>query len=450
MAQQATGMQQRDAGSFPAMLDKFKSEIARALPKHLNADRMARIALTAFRRTPALAQCDPKSVFAAVIQASQLGLEPDTLGRSYLIPYKSECQFVPGWKGLVELVNRSGQGTVWTGAVFTGDEFDWALGDAPFVKHRPLGEYGDDNLTHVYAIGRARGSEWPVIEVWPVERVQKHRDRYNKVGIRHYSFANWEMYARKVVLLQVLKYMPMSPELGTAIAMSDASEVGRQNLSVNDAIEGTWAPVPDNQNMSDGVDDSRVSSVASKVAAAAGTTGGATQSGNGASPAPAKDSQWPHQDVKGIWRDSRGIGFMSEVHGMSSSGIPAVNKSGEFCKRRGCDQRKLSEMEAAALAALSGAASGPEPEPAPSADQEPETAENWFDAAQESNGATATGSGVGYPEIHTAIARAASLEACDEAEDLLRSFNGPDEHLAELQNLLTVRRERLASLIDGQ
>jgi phage RecT family recombinase len=83
-----TGAGDEKPKDFPAMLTAWLPEIARALPKHLNADRMSRIALTAFRRTPKLAECDPRSVFAAVIQASQLGLEPDTLGRSYLIPYK--------------------------------------------------------------------------------------------------------------------------------------------------------------------------------------------------------------------------------------------------------------------------------------------------------------------------------------------------------------------------
>jgi recombination protein RecT len=228
---------------FPAMLKKFQSEIERALPKHLNGDRMARIALTAFRRTPALGKCEPASVFAAVIQASQLGLEPDTLGRAYLIPYGRECQFVPGWKGLVDLINRAGTATVWTGAVFEGDKFEYQLGDSPFVRHIPCGEDDPAKLTHVYAVGRVKGSEWPVIEVWPVPRVRKHRDRYNKVGNRHYSFQNWEMYARKVVLLQVIKYMPASAELSAAVSLNDAAEVGSQNLTVKDAIEGSWAPI---------------------------------------------------------------------------------------------------------------------------------------------------------------------------------------------------------------
>jgi recombination protein RecT len=226
--------------TFPAMLKAFLPEIQRALPKHLTGERMARIALTAFRRTPKLAQCDPRSVFAAVIQAAQLGLEPDTMGRAYLIPYGSECQFVPGWKGLVELVNRSGQGTCWTGAVYEGDEVDYALGDSPYIKHKQ-GDAGEV-LTHVYAVGRTKGAEWPIIEIWSIAKVLKHRDRYNKVGKRHYSFENEEMYARKVVLLQVLKYMPASAELVAAIELSDASEMGNQGLTVKDAIEGTWAP----------------------------------------------------------------------------------------------------------------------------------------------------------------------------------------------------------------
>lgn len=238
----ATG-QAAQPKNFPAMLEQFKGEIARALPRHLNPDRMARIALTAFRRTPKLGDCDPRSVFAAVIQAAQLGLEPDTLGRSYLIPYGRECQFVPGWKGLVDLVNRTGNATVWTGAVFQGDEFDYALGDRPFVTHRPSGEDDPNLLTHVYAVGRVKGSEWPVIEVWPISRVKRHRDKYNKVGKRHYSHENMEMYARKVVLLQVIKYMPASADMAAAVGLNDAAETGSQNLTVKDAIDGTWAPV---------------------------------------------------------------------------------------------------------------------------------------------------------------------------------------------------------------
>lgn len=232
--------------AFPAMLQKYQTEVARALPKHISVERMTRIALTAYRRTPKLGECDPRSVFAAVIQASQLGLEPDTLGRSFLVPYKRECQFVPGWKGLVDLVNRAGNATVWTGAVFAGDEFEWQLGDQPFLRHRPLGGDEPDNITHFYAIGKVKGADQAVIECWTSDRVRKHRDRYNKVGNKHYSHLQWEMYGRKVVLLQVLKYLPASPELALAISLNDGAELGSQKLDLKDAIEGTYVCVPEN------------------------------------------------------------------------------------------------------------------------------------------------------------------------------------------------------------
>ena len=240
-------LQQRKKADFPSMLKASFNEVSRALPSHLNPDRMSRIALTAFRRTPKLGNCDPRSVIAAVIQASQLGLEPDTLGRAYLVPYGKECQFIPGWKGLVELVNRSGQGQVWTGAVFQGDKFSYSLGSSPHIEHEPKGEYDERMLQYVYAVGRTNGAEWPVIEVWPIERVTKHRDRYNKVGKSHYSFGNLEMYARKVVLLQVLKYMPMTPEMSTAVELDNAAVAGEQHLNIDDAIEGVYEAVPDDE-----------------------------------------------------------------------------------------------------------------------------------------------------------------------------------------------------------
>jgi len=195
------------------LIQRAIPEMDRALPRHMSGDRLARIALTEFRRNPALAKCDPRSFIGALIKASQLGLEPGVLGQCYLIPYGRECQFVPGWQGLVDLLSRTGRATAWTGAVYVGDTFDYGLGSAPFVSHKPCGEDDPDKITHFYACGKVNGAELPTIEVWTAAKVLKHRDRYNKVGRQHYSFAHPEMYGRKVVLLQVLKYLPKSVEL---------------------------------------------------------------------------------------------------------------------------------------------------------------------------------------------------------------------------------------------
>lgn len=224
---------------FSKILDRMKPQMALALPKHMSADRMARLALTAFSTTPALQKCRTDSILASLMTATQLGLEPGINGQGYLIPYKDTCTFVPGWKGLVDLVSRAGRATVWTGAVYEGDKFDYQLGDEPFCRHKPGDSEG--HFTHVYAIGRVKDAQMPVIEVWTRGKVKKHLAQYNKVGTRHYALeseSNLEMYARKVALLQVLKYMPSSIELANAITVSHAAESGQGAV-----IEGDFVTV---------------------------------------------------------------------------------------------------------------------------------------------------------------------------------------------------------------
>lgn len=248
----ATGQQlaKKTPASFPEMLNAYKVQIASALPKHMNGDRMARVALTCFRQNPKLGDCDPKSVFASIIIGAQLGLEPGILGQAYLVPYydkklgMSICQFIPGWQGMCDLVNRAGRASVWTGAVFQGDEFSYEFGSNPNIHHVSAGNDDQpDRLTHVYAVGRIKGAEYPVIEVWSVAKVARHRDRYNKVGSRHYSYENFEMYGRKVALLQVIKYMPKSIELAIAVGIDHAADSG-QVIDIKEAIDGTFLPAP--------------------------------------------------------------------------------------------------------------------------------------------------------------------------------------------------------------
>lgn len=209
-------------------LNRSKSAIALALPNHLKPDRMLRLALTAFSTTPKLRECTAQSILASIVVASQIGLEPGVAGQGYLIPYGKVCTFVPGWQGLVGLLNNSGRATAWTGAVFDGDEWEFQLGSNPKCVHVPGPNYGDPTkMRWVYACGQVNGSQMPVVEAWPIARVWKHRDKFNKVGARHYSFEHPEMYARKVVLLQVLKYMPRSIELNNAMTAANAAEMNR-------------------------------------------------------------------------------------------------------------------------------------------------------------------------------------------------------------------------------
>lgn len=223
----ATTKELGPVSQFGNFLEKFKPQLKLALPAHMNADRMARLALTAFSTSPALQACEPRSIAAALMTAGQLGLEPGVNGAGFLIPYKTTCTFVPGWKGLVDLVSRSGRGTVYTGVIFKDQEYTFIDGaKRDLIIHNETDLDAPEDITHAFAIGWVKDAAMPIIELWTVAKIRKHRDKYNKVGAKHYSFRDWEMYCRKVPLLQVLKYMPSSIELSNAIAVSNAAEAG--------------------------------------------------------------------------------------------------------------------------------------------------------------------------------------------------------------------------------
>lgn len=216
---------------FSGFMDKMKGQMALALPKHLSADRMARLALTAFSTNPALQKCSHQSIAASIMTAVQLGLEPNVNGAGYLVPYKETCTFVPGWKGLVDLVGRSGRGSVFTGVIFEDQiqGVDWEYFDGSrreLIIRKQSSLIDETKITHAYAVGWVKDSSIPIIELWSVDKLKAHRNKQNKVGNSHYSFKYWEMYCRKIPLLQVMKYMPCSIELAMALDVANVTEFG--------------------------------------------------------------------------------------------------------------------------------------------------------------------------------------------------------------------------------
>ena len=207
-------------------LEKRKDLLGSGIPSHMTVEREIRTAAIMMMNSKELQVATPASFYTAVSVAINSGIGLGN-GKGYLVAYKGNCSFVPGWKGLVDLVSRTGRAMVWTGVVHEGDHFNYRLGDSPFLDHR-AGDVDDHKkITYYYAIGRVKGAEWPIIEVWSVNKVNKHLAKNNKVGSRHYALANdnnFEMYGRKVVLLQVIKYLPQSLEIENAISANTAAE----------------------------------------------------------------------------------------------------------------------------------------------------------------------------------------------------------------------------------
>lgn len=228
-----SGQQRQLATAHPnqalaAYFANHRDQVSAALPPHLEPERMLRLACTHINGSSKLRQSSPESVIEAVVKAAQLGLEIGVNGQAFLVPYKVDgkyrAQMVPGWQGLIDLVARAGKATAWTGCVYGGDAFDFELGSAPYLRHKPLGVRDPAALQFAYAIGQIKGADHPIIECWPIEQVWQHRDRFNRQGEDHYSFRFPEMYARKVVLLQVIKYLPKSVQLIDALDLTAADD----------------------------------------------------------------------------------------------------------------------------------------------------------------------------------------------------------------------------------
>ena len=138
--------------SIATLIAQMQPEIQRALPKGMDGDRIARLALTVVRQNPQLANASPASFAGALLTAAALGLEPGVNGEAYLVPYKRECQLIIGYQGYAKLFwNNPLARHIDAQAVYANDEFDYAYGTEPFLRHKPAkGDRGD--LVAYYAV----------------------------------------------------------------------------------------------------------------------------------------------------------------------------------------------------------------------------------------------------------------------------------------------------------
>lgn len=247
-----------------AALDKMKTQFALVLPKHITPERMVRVALTAIQNTPKLLECDKQSLYSAVMRAAQLGLEPDgILGQAYLIPYAGKVQFIPGYKGLIDLARRSGEvSNIIAREVCANDEFtvDFSQ-EVPFV-HKPKLDGDRGKVTHFWASARFKdcGFHWDYLTVdevlairdassgWKQALKYAKRDKENNLTeVNSPWFNHFNEMGKKTAIRRIAKYLPMSVQ--KAAAAEDLIDAGK-SFSVDQmgdlVIEGDNAEVIDN------------------------------------------------------------------------------------------------------------------------------------------------------------------------------------------------------------
>lgn len=238
------------AATIAQYLKKMEPEIKRALPKHLDPDRLARVALTTIRTNPALLECSIQSLMAGVMQAAQLGLEPGLLGHCYLVPFHNsktgtkEAQFIIGYKGLIDLARRSGNiQSITAHAVHENDHFEFEYGLEEKLIHKPALTNRGAPYAY-YAVAKFKDGGHQIL-VMSKEDIERHRKR-SKAANAGPWVTDYDEMAKKTVIRAMAKYLPISVEVQKAILADESvkREISEDMTEVPDLAEYNTIDIP--------------------------------------------------------------------------------------------------------------------------------------------------------------------------------------------------------------
>jgi recombination protein RecT len=212
----------------------FKTQLAMVLPKHLTPERFARIAVTCMRKVPKLQQCTQESLLGCLMTLSQYGLEPDGR-RAHLIPFENrkagtvECTLIIDYKGLAELVLRSGLVSyLHADVVCDGDVFEYNLGR--IVSHVPWflrrdkdkpSEPGEVYAVYATVVNKDGTSKSEVLSRKEVDAIRAR----SKSGSSGPWVTDWAEMAKKTAFKRLSKWLVLSAEFRDASESEDEADV---------------------------------------------------------------------------------------------------------------------------------------------------------------------------------------------------------------------------------
>lgn len=232
-------------------MKKMAPAMAQALPKHMDIDRLTRLAMTTIKTTPALKDADVGSLLGAVMQAAQLGLEPGLMGHCYLLPFNNknkgikEVQFIIGYKGMIDLARRSGHiKSIYAHAVYSNDEFDYELGLESKLVHKPTMEPDKGEFIGAYAVAHFKDGGYQ-FEFMSKADIEKRKGRSKAANSKFSPWtSDYEEMAKKTVVRHMWKYLPISVEVQQQVAYDEGT--GKDISKIKDVTpDDTLLEAPD-------------------------------------------------------------------------------------------------------------------------------------------------------------------------------------------------------------
>lgn len=244
-----------------AAIERDRDKLVRSLAAvHIAPERFLSVVDQALRRSPGLLECTPSSILKSLLDAAELGLVPSGLiGQAYLVPYRNkntgrkEAQLIPGYRGLIDLVRRSGElRSIEARVVRANDEFDIEFGTEGYVRHKPyinrsneMVEVEDRPGTFVtkdggpyigvYLIAElafGRHVEW--MSYAEVEAIR----RRSKAAADGPWVTDWAEMGKKTVARRGIKYLPLAIDspVNRALALEDEAESGAMPVTARRAV----------------------------------------------------------------------------------------------------------------------------------------------------------------------------------------------------------------------
>lgn len=231
------------------LINRQRAEIERALPKHMDADRLARIATTVIKSSPILMQCTSESLLGALMLSAQTGLEPGPLGHAYFTPRRNkgkwECQWIIGYKGIIELARRSGKIlSIEARDVCEHDEFDFEYGLNEKLVHRPVLDGPRGDIVAFWGLARfADGGHYFV--VLSRADVDEHRGRSDSFKANGGPWiTDYAAMGRKTVIRVMQPFLPLTAEQAAVLSHDETVANGIRPDMAFEPVETSWIDVP--------------------------------------------------------------------------------------------------------------------------------------------------------------------------------------------------------------
>lgn len=203
----------KEAKTLKGMLESpaYKKKFEEMLGKKAAGFMSSIIAVT--NNNNYLMKADPATVIGAAAQAAMLDLPINqSLGFAYIVPYKGAAQFQLGYKGYIQLAQRSGQYVdIGAKTVYEGElEYENRLLD----KFKFGNRTGDRVIGYLAYFRLTNGFEKMLFMT--LDEMQAHAKKYSqnyKGGTDKWGLADFNVMAEKTVLKRLLsKFGPLSIE----------------------------------------------------------------------------------------------------------------------------------------------------------------------------------------------------------------------------------------------